>query len=72
MKGEFRIKIRYFLFHKLYMISKKQSLSYLHLPEAVVGHFVHKAVEQSGGTSFVHSELSLRSKVVTFLGSGMR
>lgn len=45
---------------------------YLHLSEAIVGHFVHEAVEQGGGASFVHSELSLGGEVVTFLDLEVR
>lgn len=40
---------------------------HLHLSEAIIGHLVHEAVEQSGGASFVHPELPLRGEVVTLL-----
>lgn len=43
------------------------AMTYLHFSEAVVGHFVHQAVEQRGGAGFIHSELSLRGEVITFL-----
>lgn len=41
--------------------------TYLHFSEAVVGHFIHQAVEQRGGTGFIHSEFSLGGEVITFL-----
>lgn len=40
---------------------------HLHLSEAIIGHLVHEAVEQSGRASFVHPELPLRGEVVTLL-----
>lgn len=41
--------------------------AHLHLAEAVVGHLVHKAVEQDRRAGLVHAELSLRGEVVTLL-----
>lgn len=55
------------ILRQLWWISVQSVVAYLHLSEAVVGHFVHEAVEQGGGASLVHSKLSLGREVVTFL-----
>lgn len=46
---------------------ERLSAPHLHLSEAIIGHLVHEAVEQSGGASFVHPELPLGGEVVTLL-----
>lgn len=46
---------------------RENVLRYLHLSESIIGHLVHEAVEQSGGTGLVHSELSLWCEVVALL-----
>ena len=50
----------------------KHEHKYLHLPEAVVRHLVHEAVEQGGGACLVHPELSLGGEVVALLEGGGR
>lgn len=41
--------------------------THLHFPKAVVRHLVHQAVEQRWRAGLVHSKLSLRCEVITFL-----
>ena len=40
---------------------------YLDFSKSKVGHFVHEAVEKSGGATCIHTELSLRCEVVGLL-----
>ena len=63
-----KIKVRFTRMHKhVAILYYSCTLLCVDLSKSVVAHLVHEAVEQNRGALTIHTELALRSEVVSLL-----